>query len=53
MDPFCDESTLNISCDILEPSTMEGYERDPRSVGRRAEAYLKSTGIADSRNNFV
>jgi len=48
MDPFCDESTLNISCDILEPSTMEGYERDPRSVGRRAEAYLKSTGIADS-----
>jgi len=48
LDPFCDEPTLNITCDILEPSTMEGYERDPRSVGRRAEAYLKSTGVADT-----
>jgi len=48
MDPFTDEATVNIRCDILEPSTMEGYERDPRSVAKRAEAYLKSTGIADS-----
>ena len=47
MDPFTDEATMNISCDILEPDTMEGYERDPRSVAKRAEAYLKSTGIAD------
>ncbi len=47
LDPFSDEITLNIRCDILEPTTMEGYERDPRSVARRAEAYLKSTGIAD------
>ncbi|OGT20055.1 MAG: type I glutamate--ammonia ligase [Gammaproteobacteria bacterium RBG_16_57_12] len=47
MDPFFEESTLIIRCDIIEPSTMQGYERDPRSVARRAEAYLKSTGIAD------
>ena len=48
MDLFSDENTLNIRCDILEPTTMQGYERDPRSVAKRAEAYLKSTGIADS-----
>jgi glutamine synthetase len=48
MDPFADENTLVIRCDILEPSTMQGYERDPRSLAKRAEAYLKSTGIADT-----
>lgn len=48
IDPFTDEVTLNVRCDIIEPSTMQGYERDPRSVGRRAEAYLKSTGLADT-----
>ncbi len=48
MDPFADENTLIIRCDILEPATMQGYERDPRSVAKRAEAYLKSTGIADT-----
>ncbi len=48
LDPFCDEPTLNLRCDILEPSTMKGYERDPRSVAKRAEAYLKSTKIADT-----
>ncbi len=48
MDPFTDESTMILRCDVLEPSTMEGYERDPRSVAKRAEAYLKSTGIADT-----
>ncbi len=47
MDPFFDEPTLNLRCDILEPNTMKGYERDPRSLAKRAEAYLKSTGIAD------
>ena len=47
IDPFTEESTVNITCDIVEPSTMQGYERDPRSVARRAEEYLKSTGIAD------
>ena len=48
MDPFTEESTLNLRCDIVEPSTMQGYERDPRSVAKRAEEYLKSTGIADA-----
>ena len=48
MDPFSDEATLILRCDILEPNTMLGYERDPRSLGKRAEAYLKSTGIADA-----
>ena len=47
MDLFTDEPTLCIRCDVLEPSTMTGYERDPRSLAKRAEAYLRSTGIAD------
>ena len=48
IDPFTEAATLNLRCDIVEPSTMQGYERDPRSVARRAEEYLKSTGIADT-----
>ncbi len=48
LDPFFDEPTLNITCDIIEPNTMQGYERDPRSIAKRAEAYLKSTGLGDS-----
>ena len=48
LDPFTDEPTINISCDIVEPSTGEGYERDPRSIANRAEAYLKASGIADA-----
>ena len=48
IDPFFSDSTLILRCDILEPSTMEGYGRDPRSVAKRAEAYLSSTGIADT-----
>jgi glutamine synthetase len=48
LDPFTDEPTLNLRCDIVEPSTGQGYERDPRSIAERAEAYLKSTGIGDS-----
>ena len=47
IDPFFEQTTVNIRCDIIEPATMQGYERDPRSLGKRAEAYLKSTGIAD------
>ncbi|MCW8091726.1 glutamate--ammonia ligase [Alteromonas sp. ASW11-130] len=48
LDPFAEEVQVNIRCDIVEPNTMEGYERDPRSVARRAEEYLKSTGIGDT-----
>lgn len=48
MDPFAEEPTLIVRCDIVEPATGQGYERDPRSVARRAEEYLKSTGIADT-----
>ncbi len=48
LDPFSDEVTLIIRCDIVEPTTMQGYERDPRSLAKRAEAYLKSTGVADT-----
>ncbi|MBK7251683.1 MAG: glutamate--ammonia ligase [Gammaproteobacteria bacterium] len=47
LDPFFEETTLDIRCDVVEPTTMQGYERDPRSLARRAETYLKSTGIAD------
>ena len=48
MDPFFADPTVIIRCDIIEPSTMQGYERDPRSVAQRAEEYMKSTGIADT-----
>ena len=48
MDPFTEHNQLNIRCDVIEPDTMEGYERDPRSIAKRAEAYLKSTKIADT-----
>ena len=47
IDPFFMDKTLLVRCDIVEPATMQGYERDPRSIAKRAEAYLKSTGIAD------
>jgi glutamine synthetase len=48
LDPFTETPTLNIRCDILEPATMQGYSRDPRSVAKRAEEYMRSTGIADT-----
>ncbi|WP_191088486.1 glutamine synthetase beta-grasp domain-containing protein, partial [Acidithiobacillus caldus] len=48
LDPFTDETTLNLRCDVVEPATGQGYERCPRSLAKRAEAYLASTGIADS-----
>lgn len=48
MDPFREANTLILTCDVLEPTTGKGYERDPRSCARRAEAYLKSTGIGDT-----
>ena len=48
LDPFTEEPTLILICDIIEPSTMQRYERDPRSIARLAEEYLKSTGIGDT-----
>ncbi|MBZ0171215.1 MAG: glutamine synthetase beta-grasp domain-containing protein, partial [Phycisphaerales bacterium] len=48
LDPFFEEPTLIVRCDVLEPLTGQGYERDPRSLAKRAEVYLKSTGIADT-----
>src|SRR6266852_5196079 len=48
LDPFMDETTLNITCDVIEPSGGKGYERDPRSLAKRAEAFLKSTGLGDT-----
>ncbi|MBL4637944.1 MAG: glutamate--ammonia ligase, partial [Proteobacteria bacterium] len=48
MDPFMDDNTLIISCDVIEPATMQGYERDPRSVAHRAEAHMLATGMADT-----
>src|SRR5512138_2887709 len=47
IDPFMDETTLLLTCDVIEPSDGKGYERDPRSLAKRAEAYLKSTGLGD------
>ncbi|HCT73058.1 type I glutamate--ammonia ligase [Psychrobacter aquimaris] len=48
LDPFFDSLTVVVTCDIIEPSTLQGYDRDPRSIARRAEEYLKSTGIGDT-----
>ncbi len=48
IDPFFAQTTLALFCDIVEPDTGELYERDPRSVARKAEAYLKQTGVGDT-----
>jgi glutamine synthetase len=47
IDPFFEESTLVLRCDIIDPSTMQDYARDPRAIARRAEAYLKASGLGD------
>ncbi len=48
IDPFFEATTVVVTCDVIEPTTGQGYERDPRSIARRAEEYLKSTGIGDT-----
>jgi len=48
VDPFYEEPTLVITCDVIEPSDGKGYDRDPRSIAKRAEAYLKGTGLGDT-----
>ena len=48
LDPFTDDPTVILRCDIVEPATMQGYDRDPRSIAKRAEAFLASTGLGDT-----
>ena len=48
IDPFAANATLSLSCDVVDPITREVYERDPRGIAKKAEAYLKGTGIADT-----
>jgi glutamine synthetase len=48
IDPFFAQTTLAVFCDVLEPSTGQLYERDPRGIAKKAEAYMMSLGIGDS-----
>jgi len=48
MDPFTEAPTLSMICNIADPITKEKYSRDPRYIAQKAEAYLKSTGLADT-----
>ncbi|MEE9515056.1 MAG: type I glutamate--ammonia ligase [Candidatus Brocadiales bacterium] len=48
MDPFLATPTIAFTCNIVEPITRENYSKDPRNIARKAETYLKSTGIADT-----
>lgn len=48
IDPFLQQTTLAITCDVIEPSDGKGYDRDPRSIAKRAAEYLKSTGLGDT-----
>ena len=48
IDPFFEETTLILSCDVLEPGDGKAYDRDPRSIAKRAEAYLKASGLGDT-----
>jgi glutamine synthetase len=48
IDPVLDIKTLDLVCDVIDPLTRQPYSRDPRYVGRKAEEYLPTTGIADT-----
>src|SRR5882762_6816035 len=50
IDPFMKETTLVLIADVVDPITKEGYWLDPRGIARRAESYLKFTGLADTVN---
>jgi glutamine synthetase len=50
IDPFFAETTLVIVCDVLEPTTGEPYNRDPRGMAKKAVSYMKSTGVGDAVN---
>ena len=48
IDPFMEEKTLILTCNVVDPTDGKGYDRDPRTIAHRAEAYLKKTGIGDT-----
>lgn len=48
LDPFTEDTTVIVRCDVFDPITMQGYDRDPRSVAKRAEGYLNTTGLGDT-----
>jgi glutamine synthetase len=48
IDPFFEETTLFMQCDVIEPSDGKAYDRDPRSIAKRAEAFLKASGLGDT-----
>lgn len=48
LDPFFAQTTMTIFCDVVEPTTGELYERDPRGTAKKAEAYLSQTGVGDT-----
>jgi glutamine synthetase len=48
LDPFTETPTLSILCEVIDPITREPYSKDPRRIARRAEEYLRSTGVADT-----
>src|SRR3989475_5166058 len=50
IDPFLKDSTLVMICDVVDPITRENYSRDPRNIAKKAEAYLRTSGVADVAN---
>ncbi len=48
IDPFFEETTLILTCDVVDPTDGKPYERDPRSLAKRAEAYMKASGLGDT-----
>ncbi|MDB5826118.1 MAG: glnA, partial [Variovorax sp.] len=48
IDPFFEETTLILTCDVIDPVDGKPYERDPRSLAKRAEAYMKASGLGDT-----
>ena len=53
MDPFREEPTLILTCDVVEPTEGKGYDRDPRSIARRAEAYLQRRASVTSPTSVL
>ena len=53
IDPFFEETTLTLTCNIVDPTDGKPYDRDPRSIALKAEAYLKSTGVGDFFFNVI